>query len=73
MQITRRLLLKNAGATGAVGLAITLGLVRPTTVLGAWAEDDFKAEGLDALLTRVGAHQATSGCADRDRCPGAGE
>jgi sulfur-oxidizing protein SoxY len=40
----RRILLKGSLGAGAVGVAVSAGLLTPATVLGAWPEAAFKAE-----------------------------
>lgn len=47
----RRLILKGSLATGAVGAAVSAGLLTPASVLAAWNVEAFKAETIDAALS----------------------
>lgn len=60
MNSYRRTLLKGAGATGGLAVAIALGLLRPSQAAAAWSDGDFQVEGLDALLKSVGSIDATN-------------
>lgn len=59
MSIKRRTFLKGSMMTGALGVAVGAGLLRPNTVLAAWPEDAFKADTLAAAISAVGADGAT--------------
>lgn len=60
MNSYRRTLLKGASATGGLAVAFALGLLRPGNVAAAWSDDDFQAEGLDALLKSAGTIETTN-------------
>jgi len=49
----RRILLKGSLAAGAVGVAISAGLLTPRTVLAAWPEAAFQAKSVDDALTAL--------------------
>lgn len=47
----RRVFLKGSLATGAVGLAVSTGLLTPRETLAAWAKDAFEAKDVNSALT----------------------
>jgi sulfur-oxidizing protein SoxY len=51
MNHNRRVLLKGSLAAGAVGAAVTAGLLTPKTVMAAWSKAAFEAKEVDAALT----------------------
>ncbi len=62
MSIKRRTFLKGTLATGALGVAVGVGLLKPKTVLAAWPESAFSAKGIDgALNALVGSSATTAG------------
>ncbi len=55
MSINRRTFLKGSFATGALGVAAGLGLLKPTQVLAAWPDNAFQAKTVeDALRALTG-------------------
>jgi sulfur-oxidizing protein SoxY len=46
----RRIFLKGSLATGALGVAVSAGLITPRASLAAWAKDAFEAKEVDAAL-----------------------
>lgn len=54
----RRTILKGSLATGAVGVAITAGLLTPAAVLAAWPKAAFDAKSVDDALS--GLHGTSS-------------
>jgi sulfur-oxidizing protein SoxY len=61
MNHNRRTLLKGSLAAGAVGVAVSAGLLTPKSVLAAWAKDAFEAKEVDAALTgAMGSADATA-------------
>lgn len=56
----RRLFLKASLSAGAVGVAVSAGLLMPSVVLAAWNEAAFKAESMgDALKEGMGSDTLT--------------
>ena len=51
MNHNRRTLLKGSLAAGAVGAAVSAGLLTPRTVMAAWTKAAFEAKEVDAALT----------------------
>lgn len=47
----RRVFLKGSLATGAVGLAVSTGLLTPRETLAAWAKEAFEAKDVNSALT----------------------
>ena len=55
MDQVRRMLLKGAGASGALAAALAAGLLRPTRVLAAeWNKSAFDAKDIDGALKGMG-------------------
>lgn len=60
MSIKRRTFLKGTVATGALGVAIGSGLLKPGTVMAAWPEDAFTQKTTaDAMTKLFGSAAAT--------------
>lgn len=60
MQTKRRAFLKGSLAAGAVGVAVSAGLLTPRAVLAAWPENAYKAKSqADALSAAWGASGAS--------------
>jgi sulfur-oxidizing protein SoxY len=60
MNPLRRVLLKSAGATGAIGALLVAGLLKPTRVLAAeWQGKAFTATNLGQSLKAYGAENST--------------
>jgi len=53
VSIKRRTFLKGTVATGALGVAIGAGLLKPTTVMAAWPETAFQAKKLDDAISAL--------------------
>ena len=53
MNHNRRVLLKGSLAAGAVGAAVSAGLLTPKTVMAAWSKAAFEAKEVDAALTNA--------------------
>jgi sulfur-oxidizing protein SoxY len=51
MNHNRRVLLKGSLAAGAVGAAVSAGLLTPRAVMAAWAKDAFEAKDVGAAMT----------------------
>ena len=51
MNHNRRVLLKGSLAAGAVGAAVSTGLLTPKTVMAAWSKAAFEAKEVNAALT----------------------
>lgn len=51
MNHNRRVLLKGSLAAGAVGVAVSAGLLTPRAVMAAWAKDAFEAKEVGAAMT----------------------
>jgi sulfur-oxidizing protein SoxY len=51
MNHNRRVLLKGSLAAGAVGAAVSAGLLTPKTVMAAWSKAAFEAKEVNAALT----------------------
>ncbi|UCB56198.1 MAG: thiosulfate oxidation carrier protein SoxY [Thiotrichales bacterium] len=51
MNHNRRTLLKGSLAAGAVGAAVSAGLLTPRTVMAAWSKAAFEAKDVNAALT----------------------
>jgi sulfur-oxidizing protein SoxY len=49
----RRIFLKGSLATGAIGMAVSSGLLTPRTTLAAWAREAFKATDVNTALTEL--------------------
>ena len=47
----RRIFLKGTLATGAIGMAVSAGLITPRTVLAAWPKAAFDATSVDAAVS----------------------
>ena len=61
MNHNRRVLLKGSLAAGAVGAAVSAGLLTPKTVMAAWSKAAFEAKEVDAALTSaMGGSDATA-------------
>lgn len=54
----RRILLKQALGVGAVGVAVSAGLLTPQAVLGAWTEGPFAAKDVKGAVGDLGAENA---------------
>ena len=50
MNHKRRVLLKGSVAAGAVGAAVSAGLLTPKTVMAAWSKAAFEAKEVDAAI-----------------------
>lgn len=53
MNIKRRTFLKSSAAAGAVGIAVSAGLITPRTVFAAWPKGAFEATDVDSALKGV--------------------
>jgi len=53
MNNQRRIFLKNSAAAGALGLAISSGLLIPRTVMAAWPKKAFDTETLEASFKEL--------------------
>ncbi|MFW2374480.1 MAG: thiosulfate oxidation carrier protein SoxY [Gammaproteobacteria bacterium] len=51
MNTTRRSFLKKSATAGAVGVAVSAGLISPRAVLAAWPKAAFEAKDLNAAMT----------------------
>jgi sulfur-oxidizing protein SoxY len=51
MNHNRRVLLKGSLAAGAVGAAVSAGLLTPKTVMAAWSKAAFEAKEVDAAVS----------------------
>jgi sulfur-oxidizing protein SoxY len=61
MNHNRRTLLKGSLAAGAVGFAVSAGLLTPRAVMAAWAKDAFEAKDVNTALTdAMGSADATA-------------
>lgn len=59
MNSKRRIFMQGGLAAGAVGVAVSAGLLTPRSVLAKWPSSSFEAENLsDALKASLGAEQA---------------
>jgi sulfur-oxidizing protein SoxY len=47
----RRIFLKGSLATGAIGMAVSTGLLTPRTTLAAWAKEAFEAKDVNSALS----------------------
>lgn len=54
----RRRVLKGAGASGALAVALAAGLLKPERVLAAWPKDAFEAKSAADALKSLGASNA---------------
>jgi sulfur-oxidizing protein SoxY len=54
----RRLILRGAGASGALAVALAAGLLKPERVLAAWPKDAFEAKSAADALKSLGASNA---------------
>jgi sulfur-oxidizing protein SoxY len=62
MNNKRRVFLKGTLAAGAVGVAVSAGMLAPRSVLAAWPEAAFQAESLsDAVNAAMGSSSLTEG------------
>jgi len=60
MSIKRRTFIKGSFATGALAMAASAGLLKPTQVLAAWPENAFSAKNLDdAIKALLGSNELT--------------
>ncbi len=57
----RRIFLKGSVATGAVGMAISAGLLTPRMVLAAWPKAAFEATSVDAAVSGLFGSSTTTG------------
>jgi len=55
----RRIFLKGTLAAGAVGTAVSMGLLTPNTVLAAWSKDAFDAKEIPGALKGLYGSEAT--------------
>ena len=61
MNQNRRVLLKGSLAAGAVGAAVSAGLLTPRAVMAAWSKEAFEAKEVNAALTgAMGSADATA-------------
>jgi sulfur-oxidizing protein SoxY len=60
----RRIFLKGSLATGAVGIAVSSGLLTPRVSLAAWSKAAFDATKVDAALSAL---YGSSGTSDSDK------
>jgi sulfur-oxidizing protein SoxY len=51
MNQNRRVLLKGSLAAGAVGAAVSVGLLTPKAVMAAWSKEAFEAKDVNAAMT----------------------
>jgi len=49
----RRIFLKGTLATGALGVAVSSGLIAPRSVLAAWSKDAFEAKDINTALNSL--------------------
>ncbi|MCW9013225.1 MAG: thiosulfate oxidation carrier protein SoxY [Gammaproteobacteria bacterium] len=62
MNTKRRTFLKSTAAVGAVGVAVSAGLLTPRAVFAAWPKAAFEATSLDSAITAAhGGSAAASG------------
>jgi len=62
MSIKRRTFIKGSFATGALAIAASAGLLKPSQVLAAWPEDAFTAKTLDeAIQSLLGSNDLEKG------------
>ena len=57
MKHNRRTFLKRSLAVGAVGMAISAGLLTPRAILAAWPKSAFEAKSVDDVLTALEASE----------------
>ena len=61
MNHNRRILLKGSLAAGAVGAAVSAGLLTPRTVMAAWSKAAFEAKDVNGAMTgALGSADATA-------------
>lgn len=54
MNHNRRTLLKGSVAAGAMGIAVSAGLLTPKAVLAAWPKATFESKDIDSALSALG-------------------